>query len=222
MMKFSRPLLFTAGAAALSLMMISAPAHAATADLYLGTSLIHPDKLGGVGHGDGISITVFPNATGYSVLSSQAAGETFGGGGSDSFDYDYTFSLGNTTTSVKASGIWENLLSIGASLVKDTVVANTLVVGTTSISPVPSASPPTPFLSTQPVDQSLVFAGLTPGGIYTLELSGLAEAGLLSSFTGDVVALSPVPLPAALPLFGAALMGLGGLGLRKRKAAQTA
>ena len=34
--------------------------------------------------------------------------------------------------------------------------------------------------------------------------------------------VSAVPLPAALPLFGAALMGLGGIGLRKRKAAQAA
>jgi hypothetical protein len=34
--------------------------------------------------------------------------------------------------------------------------------------------------------------------------------------------ISAVPLPSALPLFGAALFGLGGLGITKKKAAQAA
>lgn len=40
-------------------------------------------------------------------------------------------------------------------------------------------------------------------------------SGELHDYAFDGV-LSPVPLPAALPLFGAALLGLGGLGFRKR------
>jgi hypothetical protein len=36
--------------------------------------------------------------------------------------------------------------------------------------------------------------------------------------TNNYATVSAVPLPAALPMFGAALMGLGGLGLKKKRA----
>ncbi|HXP97471.1 MAG TPA: LPXTG cell wall anchor domain-containing protein [Telmatospirillum sp.] len=70
-----------------------------------------------------------------------------------------------------------------------------------------------------------VFSFLNTYGQTALYAEAINGAGTIAGPTdegnGFIATVSPVPLPAALPLFGVALMGLGGLGLRKRKAAQT-
>lgn len=54
------------------------------------------------------------------------------------------------------------------------------------------------------------------GTSYTGFLAG--NDGIYASFNGGLASVSPVPLPAAMPLFGAVLAGLGGFGwLRNRK-----
>ncbi len=67
-----------------------------------------------------------------------------------------------------------------------------------------------------------VLNGLNNGTFVGISASGIAYATITGS-SGDWVFVdnvqtSPVPLPAALPLFSSALIGLGGLA-RKRKAA---
>jgi len=47
-----------------------------------------------------------------------------------------------------------------------------------------------------------------------------AATGYNPVFYGTANSVSSVPLPAALPLFGVALAGLGGLGLRRRRKAR--
>lgn len=60
--------------------------------------------------------------------------------------------------------------------------------------------------------QALTFSGnLNAGSSYFLKTSGFAPTDLTM---GGSLAVAPIPLPAALPLFGAALAGLG---LYKRK-----
>jgi hypothetical protein len=75
----------------------------------------------------------------------------------------------------------------------------------------------TNYLTQETVSETVTLANAGFLTISDLNLSGNADIGatLLS------VNVSAVPLPAALPLFGAALAGLGGLGLR-RKAKQAA
>ncbi|MDR3515073.1 MAG: hypothetical protein P4M00_04595 [Azospirillaceae bacterium] len=64
------------------------------------------------------------------------------------------------------------------------------------------------------------FAALTTGplakGAYYLEATGTTALSPGALVTANV-SVSPVPLPAALPLFGAALLGLVVVGLRQRK-----
>jgi len=67
-----------------------------------------------------------------------------------------------------------------------------------------------------PLTTSTTFAGLQTGNNYQFEISGLATSSV-SSYVGTAT-VSAVPLPAALPLFGAALAILG-LAIR-RKASQ--
>lgn len=55
-------------------------------------------------------------------------------------------------------------------------------------------------------DGSIIFAGLTVGSA-----SNDVNIGV------DAVSISAVPLPPALPMFGAALLGLGAVGFRQRR-----
>ncbi|SEH30811.1 FxDxF family PEP-CTERM protein [Magnetospirillum fulvum] len=59
------------------------------------------------------------------------------------------------------------------------------------------------------------FANLA-SGTYALIVNGVVDQGNVGSYAGTV-AVSPVPLPAALPLFGSALLGLGALARRRQK-----
>lgn len=61
-----------------------------------------------------------------------------------------------------------------------------------------------------------------PGAIISIsDGSGLFKSAVLTNGAGqggfEIAVVNPVPLPAALPLFGAALAGLGGLGFRFRR-----
>ena len=64
---------------------------------------------------------------------------------------------------------------------------------------------------------SLQLSGVMPSGSYSLVVSGAGTAGDLY---GGTVNISAVPLPAALPMFGAGLVGLGALS-RRRKNSKT-
>jgi hypothetical protein len=59
-------------------------------------------------------------------------------------------------------------------------------------------------------------------GLYTIELFAMGQDGKLLAGTGINVEVSAIPLPAALPLYGAGLAVLGFLGWRKRKMAAAA
>jgi hypothetical protein len=61
------------------------------------------------------------------------------------------------------------------------------------------------------------FAGgsfINPDSVYRLRISGTAAAG--ASYAGTGLAL-PTPVPLALPMLGAALAGLAGLGMRRQQ-----
>ena len=68
-----------------------------------------------------------------------------------------------------------------------------------------------------PVTTSYTFAGLTTGSNYQFEISGLATSSI-AAYIGSAT-VSAVPLPAALPLFAAALAALG-FAMRRRTVAQ--
>jgi hypothetical protein len=53
-------------------------------------------------------------------------------------------------------------------------------------------------------------------GAYELVVTGTVAGGKVASYSGNI-SVNPVPLPAALPLFGSALVGFGLFG-RRRKA----
>jgi hypothetical protein len=53
------------------------------------------------------------------------------------------------------------------------------------------------------------------GGHYTLDVTAVSTSAN-SNFSG-VIDIAPTPIPAALPLFGSALIGLGLFGRRRRK-----
>lgn len=63
------------------------------------------------------------------------------------------------------------------------------------------------------------FALIDPmiAGLYRIELAAFAQDGQLLSSSGINVQVSAVPLPAALPLYGAGIAILGFFGWRKRK-----
>jgi hypothetical protein len=61
---------------------------------------------------------------------------------------------------------------------------------------------------------------ITNPGFYNA--SAAYNDGAATSIGGVVLTVSAVPLPAALPLFGAALLGLGGLGMRKKSSSKVA
>lgn len=69
--------------------------------------------------------------------------------------------------------------------------------------------------------QPLSATGSLQAGTNTLAFLNISTSGDHTAFI-DNVSVSAVPLPAALPLFGAALMGLGGLGIRRKKAGKVA
>jgi len=54
-------------------------------------------------------------------------------------------------------------------------------------------------------------------GIYRIELLAFADGGVMLASTGINVVVSAVPLPAALPLYGAGIAVLGFLGWRRKK-----
>ncbi len=56
-------------------------------------------------------------------------------------------------------------------------------------------------------------------GLYRIELAAFALDGQLLSSSGINVQVSAIPLPAALPLYGAGIAVLGFIGWRKRKSA---
>jgi hypothetical protein len=61
-----------------------------------------------------------------------------------------------------------------------------------------------------------------PGALITISSGqNLFQSAVLTNGAGqggfEIAIVNPVPLPAALPLFGAALAGLGGLGFRFRR-----
>ena len=67
----------------------------------------------------------------------------------------------------------------------------------------------------------LVAAGLSPGVNYSLDIFFAERHTVQSNFrmtTSLQIAVPPIPIPAALPLFGTALAGLGLIGWRKRRA----
>ncbi|HIJ62305.1 MAG TPA: hypothetical protein HPQ04_06380 [Rhodospirillaceae bacterium] len=74
--------------------------------------------------------------------------------------------------------------------------------------------------SVRAVTQNQVGVGITDGGAInsgSLQYPNGAYSGNTDN-PGTWTQVSPVPLPAALPMFGAALVGLGGLAARRRKA----
>ena len=54
-------------------------------------------------------------------------------------------------------------------------------------------------------------------GIYRIELLAFADGGVMLASTGINVVVSAIPLPAALPLYGAGIAILGFLGWRRKK-----
>jgi len=74
----------------------------------------------------------------------------------------------------------------------------------------------TPTSSNTWATETLFFTAV--GSSTTIEF--LANSNVTSQYTGlDNVSVSAVPLPGALPMFGAALVGLGGLARRRAKKA---
>jgi hypothetical protein len=59
-------------------------------------------------------------------------------------------------------------------------------------------------------------------GVYTIDLVGFATKPTGAATFGGTVDISPVPLPAALPLFGSVLAGLGFYGWRRRNKSHAA
>ncbi len=59
-------------------------------------------------------------------------------------------------------------------------------------------------------------------GEYTIALDAFATKPTGTATFGGTVDISPVPLPAALPLFGSVLAGLGFYGARRRNKSKAA
>jgi hypothetical protein len=73
-----------------------------------------------------------------------------------------------------------------------------------------------PILTVGTVGEMTESVLLTPGD-YKLYVVGLATLPIGATTFGGTVDISPVPLPAALPLFGSVIAGLGIYGARRRK-----
>ncbi|HXP97666.1 MAG TPA: VPLPA-CTERM sorting domain-containing protein [Telmatospirillum sp.] len=133
------------------------------------------------------------------------------------FSFDVNQGLPNTTPSATALGVTNfqyslNNVSVGVPL-QDITFWNTSHAGMFNLD----------FLGTT---VSIYGANLGnidttwqigPAGFY--EVTAAINDGIATATGGSVVSISAVPLPAALPMFGAALIGLGGLARRRKAAA---
>ncbi len=123
--------------------------------------------------------------------------------------FDYTFTL--------AAPTGKDVINLSASPVKGAQAYSALtlnlykVVGTTDT--LVGSTSTIKLLGAKTVTESLVLSSLTAGK-YLIDIVAVGKAN--ASLAGTV-SVSPVPLPAALPLFGAALMGLGGIGWRRAR-----
>jgi hypothetical protein len=123
--------------------------------------------------------------------------------------YDYKFTLASQTASGAINLTATPLRQAqGFSAVTINLYSGTLATGT----PLTSTSSLTVYPS-KALTELLTIPALSAGQ-YLVDIVGTGKAG--ASF-GATISVNPVPLPAALPLFGAALMGLGGLGWRRAR-----
>ncbi len=127
-----------------------------------------------------------------------------------STSYDFAFTLGGASTG--------NAIDINATPIGDTLSFTSMAINLykgTSVSGSP-LTPSSGYFSNDTLNglwTGVAFDNLAKG-TYLIDVVATGQNG--ASFSGTL-SVNPVPLPAALPLFGAALMGLGGLGWRRAR-----
>ncbi|HVI52538.1 MAG TPA: hypothetical protein VM661_15115 [Candidatus Sulfotelmatobacter sp.] len=130
-----------------------------------------------------------------------------------SFTSTYLFTLTNYSTNVSLA-----LSQIGSNISNLTYTLYKLVDGI--LTPVKIKSTTTSTVGSSTIS-STSYANLLANTTYELVVTGVAKGGVYSSYSGSI-SLNPVPLPAALPLFGTALVGFGLFGRRRNKKAAAA
>jgi len=171
--------------------------------------------LGGVANGAALPLTLLPGEAGFNTPLAQYTnvGHTqISGGVLEATGFTATFSF--TTTA--------NSLGIAATNLFGAFVNETLTLIDTSTSPHMDLVGPTPvvgsfshFLTLTPAEQTDTFEYELTASSVTTSIPGLTQGFA----TGTVTALSTVPLPSALLMFGSVLLGGSGLFLRRRKVA---
>jgi hypothetical protein len=132
---------------------------------------------------------------------------------SGSFIEDLTFTLASAITS-GSSGAISSYIKLSQEISNLTLsLYSGSPTGTNTLVATSASSSTTPFTTSSGIQTvGLSFSGLAAGNYY------LAISGTVSSLTslGVTATISPVPIPAALPLFGMAVAGFAAVRRRRR------